>query len=132
ERLGEWRRVGAIERRRQAAREGDAPRQRRRLAVVVADQEAADASEHLSDRERRRGGGEHGDERPAMLADRQVTGQQAADESAEPAHPAAVEEQGEERGFVEMLEDVEKLGAEEPADEAVDGGVESGVGQAGP
>ena len=51
-RLVELRRVNPVERRRRALREGDAEGSIRRAAVVVADEEASDASERLPDRSR--------------------------------------------------------------------------------
>ena len=59
-------------------------------------------------------------------------GEQASDESAEPAHPAAIEEERQERALRQVLEHVEEFRAQEPADQAVDGRVERGVGKGGP
>src|SRR4029078_3416046 len=129
DRLEDLRRVHTFERGRQSAREGHAPGKRRGVPVVVADQEAADAPQHLADGQGRRRGGEPRDEPPPLGANRRVAGDQAAGESAEPAHTAAIEEQGEEGRLGEVLEHVQQLGAEQPADESVDGGVERRVGQ---
>src|SRR3954462_10577340 len=100
------------------------------MTVVVADEEAADAPEHLANRERRRGCGEHRHQRPGLGADGDEAGYQPATKPAEPAHAAAIEKEAEERGLVEMLEDVKELCAEQAADEPVNGGVHRGVGQA--
>ena len=102
--------------RRQAARERHAPWQRGRPAVVVADEEAADAAERLADGHGRRGGGEQRDDRPAPDEDDRQPDADAADESAEPAQAAAVREEVEDRLLAEVLDRPEDLRADEARD----------------
>src|SRR6266700_1224245 len=111
--------MDAIERRGKSLRKRDAPGERRRAAIVVADEKAPDAAYHLTHGERRGGRREHAERRPAFRANGRETGEQSADEAAEPAHAAAIEEQREERSVAEVLEHVEQLGPEQSADQAV-------------
>src|SRR5262245_53568760 len=73
-------RMHGVRRRWEAARKRDAPGQRRRAPVVVADERAADPPDQLTDRERRRRGGEHGDHGPSSQDDRPETDEEPAGE----------------------------------------------------
>ena len=108
---------------RQAFREGDAPRQVRRPAVVITNQQAADASDGVTGRKGRRCGREYPDDGqlpPPHVG--QACGK-AAGESAEPAHAPSVEQEVQQRLFANMFERPQKLRARESAEDADEGRV---------
>jgi hypothetical protein len=106
----------ACRRRRQSVREGDPPRQVGRPAVVVADQEAADASDAVAERQRRRRGveGVPGRQPPAVHGPDHR--RRADDEAAVPDEPVALEQ---ELGIA-VQDGVVDLGAEDAAETAGD------------
>src|ERR1051326_6702856 len=94
--------------RRRAFRKGDADPRLRRAAVVVADEEAADAAERVANGERGRGGVGGGEEVDALAPQQEPAAEEAADQTAVPDEARAVEEKvpvAEEDGVVDLRAD---------------------------
>src|SRR5215472_16248075 len=88
---------------------GNTPGQRSGAAIIIANQEAPDPAESVTDAKGGRGRGDDRDDRPMPPASVGERSADAAKQAAKPTQPAATGQQREERVFMKMFGDKKEL-----------------------
>lgn len=101
----------------------DRPKEGGRGTVVVTDKEATDASEQMSERERRRCHGKDRNDRPPLEGDVGEANSYASDQATVPTQAAAREKQFQERRFGRVFNCPQQLRAGEAADDSDKAGI---------